>query len=264
MQPRSAALLAATVALVALAGCGSLTNDPGPGTPFAGPEETPTVDDGPGTTTPLGYGDLPQDAVDRHVAARDGRSVTVRFSGPALINGNLTELRWVARVDGDRRFTQALWLGNRSVTVFRNDSGLYRRFTRDGDVEYSYTEDPPPETPHDEYLRVLRAVLPDADWEKTGTTTGPNGTPVTRYEGSVTPQESGGLTVEPANATVLVGESGMVRALSLRNEIEVRNETLTVERSWTLTGVGETSVEPPAWVGNATVNEPPETDTATG
>lgn len=252
---RPAAVALALAVAVVLAGCGSVgLGADDPGTPFAPPDETPTVETRtPSAATTTGpRGALPADAVERHVAARDGRSLTIRWTDETVRGDRTVPSETVARVapDGDYRLTTRV--GNVTASVYVVDGELYERYAANGSVQYFHrTLGEPRRTPHGEFLTTLRAVVPTGTWERRGTGTTPDGVAVTRYSASVPAIELAAITGSRATVTLAIGPEGIVRGVTTRYWVDTFDGPRRVTRTARITGVGETVVEPPSWFAEA-------------
>jgi len=257
---RSAAVALALA--VVLSGCGSVSLGGGAATPYAPPEETPTV--GAGTERPVDAatttaaptasdrGDLPADAVERHVAARANRSLRIRWTDQVVRNRRLVDSTTVARVAPDGDYRMRTQVGNVTASVYVADGVLFERYATDDAVRYFRRDlEGPQRTPHDEFLATLRTMVPRGTWERRGSGTVLNEVPLTRYGARVPATERAAITGSEANVTLGIGPEGLVRLLVSRYWVDTPADPAVVTRTVSIEAVGETTVRPPEWLPEA-------------
>lgn len=119
---------------------------------------------------------------------------------------------------------------------------------------------------YDQYFERLRYIaevgsdgvgpyLRDLDYEFVGTESVANRTRYvyssTGIDETVQPNRGDtplGSTTDSINATVVIDERGVIESFSARELHTVRNETVTLNHTFRVTGVGETVTTPPEWV----------------
>lgn len=253
--------LALALALV-LSGCGSVGfGAGGAATPYAPPEETPTVGaesepaDGnaPTTRTPAptasDRGALPANAVERHVAALDNRSLRLRWTDQVVRNRRLVDSTTVAWVAPDGDYRMRTRVGNVTASVYVVDGVLFERYATDDAVRYFRRDlEGPQPTPHDEFLATLRTVAPRGTWERRGSGSVRDGAVVTRYGARVPATERAAITGSEANVTLGIGSEGLVRLLVSRYWVDTPADPALVTRTVSIQAVGETTVRPPEWL----------------
>lgn len=151
---------------------------------------------------------------------------------------------------------------NSSTVVYTDgDTSYQERIDEMGEVSYSSSEDPYSfisgvNVTH--YEESYENLVEGLAWENTGDE-GFNGVGVTRYEvGGVdnkTKLFGENSTVESVSGTMLIDEQGLVHQLNFSTTYELDGETVSGEVNWTLSAVGETTVEEPDWLGKAKADE---------
>lgn len=248
------------VALVATAGCNApLADEPDPG-------ETPTVTPLPvgeraagatGSTDELAPGLGPEGVVDAerllgaHAAVLANDSYTIRLSSRRVATDGSASTRHdrVVRVAGPERFHYALTTatddGDRRVERWRDGEQAYEATTENGSTTYRSLEAPAPPVllTRADLLRLFLFVPADVvdSRERNGTTVH------TVAGGPDDLQPLSDVTYEAA-----ITERGLVRSYEVRYDLSGRNPATTVTVTATVSDVGETTVERPSWVDDAT------------
>lgn len=245
------------VALVATAGCNApLADDPDPA-------ETPTVTPLPveeragGTADELAPGLGPDGVVDAerllgaHAAVLEDDSYTIRLTSTRETTDGSTRTRHerVVRVAGPERFHYVLTTesddGDRRVERWRDGARAYQATTENGSTSYRSLGAPSPPVllTRADLLRLFLFVPSDVvdSRERNGTTVHT----VTGGPGDLQPLSA--VTYRAA-----VTERGLVRAYEVRYDLAGRNPATSVTVTATVSDVGETTVERPSWVDDAT------------
>lgn len=253
--------LLVVVALAATAGCNApLADDPSPG-------ETPTV-----TPLPVGEaapttGELapglgpdrvvdPERLLDAHAAVLANDSYTVRLTSTREATNGSTRTRHsrVVRVVDAERFHYVLSTetddGDRRVERWRDGSRAYQATTENGSTSYRALRDPPPPvllTRADLmrlFLFVPSEVVDSRDRD---------GTTVHHVAGG--PRDLHPLSDVTYEAAIT--ERGLVRSYEVRYTLDGRRPEAVVTVAATVSDVGETTVERPPWVDDATSTPAP-------
>ena len=248
------------VALVATAGCNAPLADE------SATAETPTVTPiaveeraagAAGTTDELAPG-LGSDGVvdaqrllDAHAAVLTNDSYTIRLSSRRETTDGSTPTRHdrVVRVADAERFHYVLTTesddGNRRVERWRDGPRAYEATTEDDSTSYRSLQAPEPPVllTRADLLRLFLFVQSDVvdSRERNGTTVH------TVVGGPDDLQPLSNVTYEAA-----VTERGLVRSYEISYDLVGRNPSTTVTVTASVSDVGETTVERPPWVAEAT------------
>jgi hypothetical protein len=209
--------------------------------------------------------DLPAVLSAHERRVRAAGNVTVRRV-ETVTSGTTTRRRsYTYRVDfdGDRhriRFEEGRNGTNGTVTVYATDEATYRRTVpADGEPRYERVTGNGSDTVGSVPVRSLQELFVNrglvAGLEASGTTT-VDGERLRRYTTDTLPAATrrNFRSVSRFELTVLVDDEGVVRVFEYAIHARTAADERYVERSrLTVAGVGNTTVTPPAWVGNATV-----------
>jgi hypothetical protein len=273
----SRAAPAVAVAVLALtAGCGGFLGDATPDRArYDVPTTTTTAGGATGESSPGPMGervpsngyrpsataDLPGVLSAHERRVRSAGNVTIRRTETITSGGTTVGRSFTYRVDfdRDRHRIHLVETGetNRTETAYATGETTYRRTVRGGGApEFGTDEDG--ETVGTVPVRAVQELLVNrglvADLTPDGTAT-VDGERVRRYTAHTLPAETrrNFRSITRFSLTVLVDDDGVVREF----EYAIRARTAAGERyvefsRLTVSGVGNTTVTPPAWVGNRT------------
>lgn len=189
--------------------------------------------------------------LDAHAAILTNDSYTVRLTSTReeTVGSNRTRHERVVRIVDDERFHHVLSTesedGDRRVERWRDGARAYQATTENGTTSYRSLQDPAPPVllTRADLLRLFLFVPADVVESHQR-----NGTTVHRVAGG--PSELPPLSDVSYEATVT--ERGLVRSYEVRYTLDGRRPEATVTVRATVSDVGETTVERPPWIDDAT------------
>lgn len=236
----------AVAALLVVAGCSAL---PGSGGSGAADGEYPEASA------------LNSSQIDTHAAALDGTSFTLSVQSNLSGSQGSLESGSETRVDAsDDQYLQRSTSAFGNSTLYTADDTSYRRSESGGQTSVTQVEESVNATAARRGSQVYRQfVSENISYERAGTETF-DGADVMRYEAegvdaiSEDLRESTGenTTITSFSATLLLDGDGVIRQFRLSYVAEQNDQTVDLMLVANVTGVGETDVEEPAWVANAT------------
>lgn len=173
-------------------------------------------------------------------------SYAIERDGPAINHANITTVGG-GRVRGPPPTTRYTAGG---TTYERRGTGSDARYRRGSEP---YGEDEPQpinETVAYSLGQIARAVVDGSTWEETGTDR-VEGVAVTQYDASGEDFGARGFLNTEGTARIVVDENGVVRYVAYEFVASVGGRETQYVYEAGYTGVGSTTVEEPAWTGQA-------------
>ncbi len=243
------------VVLVALAGCSGAPADASDG-------------ENDSSVAALDGGALANETA---TAVEKAGSYTIESRSQLASNDSIELRTQTVRVDVDaatgfRRSTSNTsrgtdWL-NTTEAVYTEGAMSYEKEVRNDTFRENYTDYTATESQRPSIGAVevstfdhgFASAVDSFTWERTGETTF-DGDTVVRYESTGFDRDgeflSGAGTVSNVSGTLLVDESGVIRRIAVSGTLVQDGTERTVSLSTTLTDIGSTTVEQPAWFSKA-------------